>query len=253
MKSQLVIEISDSAVRFACLKGGEVQSVDFLKFKDKTDIGYKEALDVFVKSKGYREVDYDDYSLSWCTEISSLIPNNVYSETSSEDILRLSYNEVVPQGYLDHNRIPELSIVNVFSIPLWVKSFFVIRFPRIIIQHEGSHLLHGLLNTSTFTLQVSLVLHEDNFNITITNSNDLEFYSYFDYENEDDIIYHLMYCLQQKNLLNKKGTILLCAGVGANDQLIISLKLKLDKIKDLGQLKHKINSHLLLNYQSLCV
>ena len=43
MKSQLAIEISESAVRFACLNDGEVQSVDFFEFKDKTDLGYKES------------------------------------------------------------------------------------------------------------------------------------------------------------------------------------------------------------------
>lgn len=253
MKSQLAIEISENAVRFARLIDSEVQSVDVFYFKDKTDIRYKEQLEDIVKEKGYRDEEFDEYSLSWCTSVSSLLPNNVYGEVSEESVINLGFKSDISHDSIDHNRIPELSIVNVFSIPMWVKSFFVIRFPRIVMQHEGSHLLHGLLSANSFSLQVVVVLHENTFNITITNENELQFYSYFEYENEDDVIYHLMYTLQQNNLLNNKGKLLLCAGVGADDQKLISLKLKMDKMKDLKQLKNKINSHLLLNFQSLCV
>ena len=183
MKSQLAIEISENAVRFARLLDTEVQSVDVFFFKDKTDVRYKEQLDDIVKDKGYRNEEFDDYSLSWCSSFSSLLPNNVYSEVNEEDVISLAFKDKIPHDSIDHNRIPELSIVNIFSIPLWVKSFFVIRFPRIVMQHEGSHLLHGLLSAGSFNLQVAIVLHEDNFNITISNKNELLFYSYFDYQN----------------------------------------------------------------------
>ena len=55
MKSQLAIEISENAVRFARLLDTEVQSVDVFFFKDKTDVRYKEQLDDIVKEKGYRD------------------------------------------------------------------------------------------------------------------------------------------------------------------------------------------------------
>jgi hypothetical protein len=253
MKSQLAIEISENAVRFARLLDTEVQSVDVFFFKDKTDVRYKEQLDDIVKEKGYRDEEFDDYSLSWCSSFSSLLPNNVYSEVNEEDAMHLAFKGEINNDSIDHNRIPELSIVNIFSIPLWVKSFFVIRFPRIVMQHEGSHLLHGLLSAGSFNLQVAIVLHEDNFNITISNKNELLFYSYFDYQNEEDVVYHLMYTLQQKELLNQKGVLFLCAGVGGDDLKILLLKKAIDKLKDLKLLKQKINSHLLLNFQSLCV
>jgi hypothetical protein len=253
MKTQLAIEISENAVRFAQLEEGNVVSVDFFRFKEKVDYRYKEQLEEFVKEKGYRENEYDDYSLSWCSKLSTLLPSNVYNEVSNEALVKLCFHQIVPTDTLDHNRIPELSIVNVFSIPLWVKSFFVIRFPKIIIQHEGSHLLHGLLSKNAFSLQIAVVLHESVFNVTITQENGLKFYAYFDYDSADDVVYHLMFTLQQKELLNQKGIIHLCASVGTSDESVIAIKLLLDKLTDLKSFQTKINSHLLLNYQSLCV
>ena len=59
MRSQLAIEISENAVRFARLEDGQVVSVDLFNFKDKTDVRYKEQLDDIVKEKGYRDIEFD--------------------------------------------------------------------------------------------------------------------------------------------------------------------------------------------------
>ena len=117
MKSQLAIEISENAVRFARLLDTEVQSVDVFFFKDKTDVRYKEQLDDIVKDKGYRNEEFDDYSLSWCSSFSSLLPNNVYSEVNEEDVISLAFKDKIPHDSIDHNRIPELSIVNIHQTP----------------------------------------------------------------------------------------------------------------------------------------
>ena len=50
-----------------------------------------------------------------------------------------------------------------------------------------------------------------------------------------------MYTLKQKELLNQKGVLFLCAGVGGDDLKILLLKKAIDKLKDLKPLKQKIN------------
>ena len=92
MKTQLAVEISENAVRFARLENGNVVGVDFLRFTEKVDYRYKEVLDEFVKEKGFREQDYDDYSLSWCTKLSTLLPSNVYSEVNSDALMKLCFH-----------------------------------------------------------------------------------------------------------------------------------------------------------------
>jgi hypothetical protein len=253
MKSQLAIELSENAVLFASLEDGIVQSVDRFTFKDKIDYRYKEQLDLIFTEKGYRERHYDEYSLSWYSIHSTLLPNNVFSETKPEALFKLCYTADIPNDHIDYNRIPELSVVNVFSIPLWVKSFFVIKFPRIVIQHEGSHLLHGLFAGSTYKLKGIIILHESSFNLVLANENGLQFYSHFDFHSADDVIYHFIYSLQQRGFFGMSGGLTLCAGIGSNDEYAIEIKKKLESIKELKSLKININSHLLINYQTLCV
>jgi len=253
MKTQLAIELSENAVRFASIEDGVVQAVDNFIFKDKIDYRYKEQLDKIFSEKGYKEMVFDEYSLSWYSTFSTILPNNVFAETNLEALFILCFSEVVPHNNIDYNRIPELGIVNAFAIPLWVKSFFVIKFPRIVIQHEGSHLLHGIFSGSTFNFQAVIILHETSFNLVITYENGLQFYSHFNFDSIDDVVYNFIFSVQQKNLLGHAGNLIISAGVGSNDQQAIELKLKLASLTDLKTCKISINSHLILNYQTLCV
>jgi hypothetical protein len=253
MKSQLAIELSENAVNFASIEDGVVISIDKFTFKDKIDYRYKEQLNQIFIEKGYSEKSYDEYSLSWYSICSTLLPNNVFAEVKPDELLRLCYSGEIPQDNVDYNRIPELAVVNVYTIPLWVKSFFVVKFPRIVIQHEGSHLLHGIFSGYISKLNISIVIHELSFNLVITNGEGLQFYSQFDFQMIDDLVYHLVYTLQQKNLLNQAGNLTVCSGVGSTDEQAVELKQKLESLKDLKLFKIEINSHLLLNFQTLCV
>ena len=253
MKSQLAIELSENAVNFASIEDGVVISIDNFTFKDKIDYLYKEQLNHIFTEKGYREKSYDEYSLSWYSIHSTLLPNNVFAEVKPNELLRLCYSGEIPHDTIDYNRIPELAVVNVYTIPLWVKSFFVVKFPRIVIQHEGSNLLHGIFSGSIYNLNISIVIHNSAFNLVIANGEGLQFYSQFDFQMIDDLVYHLVYTLQQKNLLNQAGNLTICSGVGSTDEQAVELKQKLESLKDLKLFKIEINSHLLLNFQTLCV
>jgi hypothetical protein len=253
MKTQLAIEISEVAVHFAQIEDGIVQSVDKFSFKDKIDYRYKEQLDQIFLEKGYKEKEFDEYSLSWYSIHSTLLPNNVFSETKPEDLFRLCYSTTISNDDIDYNRIPELSVVNVFEIPKWVKSFFVMKFPRIVIQHEGSHMLHGIFAGSTFKLSSYLIIHDTSFSLIITSVNDLQFYSQFEFQSIDDIVYHFIFTMQQKSFFGKEGTVTLCSGVGSSEDQMVELKTKLESLKDLSTYKIRINSQIILNYQTLCV
>jgi hypothetical protein len=253
MKSQLAIELSENAVHFASIEDGIVKSLDKFTFKDKIDYRYKEQLDHIFAEKGYRDRDYDEYSLSWYSMYSTLLPNNVFSEIKAEELFSLCYSADIPHNHIDYNRIPELAIVNVFEIPLWVKSFFVIKFPRIVIQHEGSHLLHGIFAGSTYKLKGTIVLHQSSFNLILANENGLQFYSHFDYQSADDVIYHFVFTLQQKQLLGQAGALTISSSVGASEDVAKEIQDKLKTLNELKDFKIDINSQLLLNYQTLCV
>ena len=241
MKSQLAVEISEYSVNFAILEDGTLLSIDKFIFNDKIDYRYKEQLDQFFLDKKYKEKLFDDCTVSWHTNFSTLIPNNLFVEVKAEDIFRLSFSEKISINDIDYNRVPTVEVVNVYSIPLWVKSFFVTKYPRVVIRHEGSYLLQGIFSSFSNKVKINIVLHADSFLLVVANESGLQFYSYFEFQSTDDIVYHLMYTLHQNNLYFNEGNITLCSSVGSSDEIAIDLMMKLKSFSELNQFKTDIN------------
>lgn len=249
--SHLAIEINNGAVRFSKLNGSFVLDKFEYAFKDQLDYRYKQQLDEFLAESGLKEMDFDDVSVAWSSKEATLVPANVFSETTKEAVFELCYGQDFDKNDIDHNRIFEMSVVNVFSLPTWLKSYFVIRFPRVVIQHEVTHLIRGIFAGSTFKLKTFVVLHNDFFYLSIVKENKLLFFSTFEYATIEDLIYYISFTLQQKNLALEDQEIVLCSGVGT--QLILpELDEKLTKIVG-KSVKITSDSMLITNFQKLCV
>jgi hypothetical protein len=248
----LSIELSESAVRFSVIENGAIKAYDY-NFTDKKDYRYKEQLDDFLVQSDLKNSDFDETTVSWSSKRSCLIPANIFGESKPDSILKLCYGEDIPTNHIDYNRIPEHGMVNIYEIPLWVKSFFVIRYPRSVIQHEGSHLLRGIFAENTHKLKTTLVVYDQFVLITILKENKLEFYSVFDYTENEDIIYHTLFTLQQKGLNTEVGTLQIYTGVGSSINKIEELHSKFSAFTDLKSSTIIVNTDLITKSQQLCV
>lgn len=248
----LAIELSENGVRFSATEGERMDRHEYT-FTDKKDYRYKEQLDEFLSQSGLKDKDFDEHTVSWCGFRTTLIPTNIFGESKPEDLFRLCFGPDIPTSHIDYNRIPEQGLVNLYEIPLWVKSFFVVKYPRSVIQHEGSHTIRGIFADNTFRTKSTIVLFSNFFLLAILKENKLQFYSVFDYQEVEDVVYHLMFTLQQKELTGDTGSIQICPGVGAPSEKMTELKDKLGMLQDLKQMKIEINEKFTVNSQKLCV
>ncbi|HLU87675.1 MAG TPA: DUF3822 family protein [Taishania sp.] len=249
--THLSIDINLSAVKFTKLSGAIVIKEEIFTFVEKQDYRYKQQLEEFWQQSGFKENEFDEVTLSWSDYQTTLVPVNLFNESSKDDLFRLSYGEPISSDLIDYNRLPMQGIVNVYSIPLWVKSFFVIRFPRIIIQHEGSHLVRGIFNGSTFSLNAMIVVHEQHFLVAICHENKLKYYSSFTFNALEDIVYYYSFTCQQLELMGGDHNLTLCNGVASSIDLAV-LESLLEKVFQ-SKIHIKIDNYLLDKYQQLCV
>lgn len=250
-EKQLAIDIHNGAVRFTKLNGSFAIERFEYTFTDRQDYRYKQQLEEFLGQSGLRESDFDHCSIAWSGNQTTIVPANVFNESSKDAIFNLCFGSGHDTHEVDYNRIPEQGVVNIFSMPLWLKSFFVIRFPRVVIQHEGTHLLRGIFNGNTFRLKTTIALHDEFFTLVITRQNQLQFYSTFEYSTTDDVVYYLSFTLQQKEWMEEANEVILSNGAGCScDVEELSEKLK----KVLGEkVTVSGDEHLVANYQRLCV
>lgn len=251
VKNHLSIDINHSAVRLVKLNGDFAVQEKTVVFTDKQDYRFKQQLEDFWKETGWKESEFDEVVLSWSGGRTTLVPVNVFNESDKEAIFQLSYGTDTDHEEVDYNRLSMQGIVNVYSIPFWVKSFFVLRFPRIIIQHEGTHLIRGIFAGQTFKLKTKIVIHENHFLIAMVKENNLQFYSSFEWNTVEDIVYYYSFSVQQQEYSRQINEVEISVGAGAvidPDELVSMLKTVHG-----SNVVVQISNHLVEKYQQLCV
>lgn len=249
----LGINISESHVEFSILNGTVVTQQINRSYSGISDSDRKEAVRAIMENESALKDDFANVTLAWCHPQSTLVPASVFAESTPQDLFRLCFGDNAATGTIDHNRIFELSVVNVYAIPDWVKSLFVIKFPRIVLQHAGTHQVRESIGSNAFYTKASLVIHADYFRLTIAKHNNLEFYSSFSYQNAEDIVYHLNFVLQQKEFLNEKGAIELSIATGGSKSVCEEVLKGLNKIQHLNKMQIASKEDLLTKSQLLCV
>ena len=253
LKTHLEFVLSESTFSATLINEETITHLGSITFQGKKEFQIKEQIQQFLESKDLINSEYDDYSLSWSSKLSTLVPMNIFGVSSASEIFQTCFTKEIISNDIDYNRLAELSIVNVYEVPLWVKSYFVIRFPRIIIQHEGSHFLRGIFSNSTFKLGAHIVLHDNYFMLVMVKHNELLFYNQFDYSNEDDVLYYLTFSLKQKQLLGEEGQLFLHKSADTNPDFKNNFLSKVKLLTDLQKMKVMDSEHLSVKYQNTCV
>jgi hypothetical protein len=251
MSRHLALEISDSKLRFKVFSSGEPGTTHEIELHYRTAEERKQLLDDGLKSMLSDSSAFDEVSAGIVSKQSTLVPTSVFADSKAEDIYKLCFGATSDQHSSDYNRIPEHSLVNVYGQSNWIKSYFVLKFPRIVIQHSGSHLVRLALDSNNFKPKVTVALFDGYFHMTIVKHSKLEYYSSFDCENAEDVIYHLYFVLQQKEMVQETGSILLSAG--SNQALAENVLQGLNRIADLKNYSKTVENDLHLKAQLLCV
>ncbi len=252
MATHLAIDFSGLHVHFSLLRNGNVYDTFRTSLTSSKENENKEQLDVFLKENSSLNQDFEEITLSYATSRSTIVPNNVFNESGPKDLFKLCFGKETDDSEIDYNRISEHSVINLYHIPNWVKSFFVIKFPRIIIQHEGTHLIRQALQHG-FKLKVYALMHADHFQLSIIKHNEIQYYSAFEYHSHEDLLYHLLFVLQQKELVEEKGEIMIIQGAGAQQSIFDGFMSNISKVEDLKKYDVQHSDSFIAKSQLLCV
>ncbi len=253
MATHLAAEANTDFIRLFKLRDGIVINSIELPIAGNSAEAKRKSTEELLESTNFVSDEYDDYSLAWSGNRSTLVPSNVFSDSKPEELFKLCFGENENDQEVDYNRISELSAVNLYEVPNWIKSAFVLKFPRIILQHTGSHVVRAVVDKDAFYLKATIVLFENTFLLTLTKHNKLEFYSYFDYSTVEDVIYHLSFALQQKELGNEKGSLEIVTGLRSNEELAKEVQNMYQRIDLLSALDFRAVDDFIAKSQLLCV
>lgn len=152
----------------------------------------------------------------------TLIPNAFASLNNEADLLKFGTGLTTVKNSLEHT----LSNLNFcYTVEQDLKQFLEKTFPTAFIRHAGAVSL-SLFTNQPFLANSDLFLNI-NYNIieiTIKQKNNLQFYNAFNYQTTEDIIYYLLFTLEQLQLNPLTVKIAIAGQTDSNSELIISLK-----------------------------
>lgn len=158
----------------------------------------------FLREQGINDFE-GDVTLAFSGHKTTLVPQNIYGETNSKDVFELSFGTT--ENIIEHTRFFEQALVNVYEIEEWIKRFFVIRFPRIIIQHETTHILRGIFEKNSFQPTVHLAITGNHFALFAVSKNQIDFFNTFDFTNTEDLIYYTLHVVNNLKYNEKEWSI----------------------------------------------
>jgi hypothetical protein len=250
----LLFEVSSTYFKIYCFDQENISKSWILDIGGKSDIQKKELINDFIIREGISLLDYSDALVFWSNEQTVLVPSNLFENTSAETLLKLNFGDNFALNTSDFNRIPYIGVVCVYSIPTWIKSFFVIKFSGTKIIHTSTAWTKYLCNKNSSGKLIGLIVLDSEFlTFNCFYDNKPLIYIQTKFQEMEDVIYHVSYSLQQTASVNLDGNIELFDISGRNMNLINSFTEKINNLGLLANIKFSIHEKVDIAAFKLCV
>lgn len=210
----LIIRLDETSVtitevsRFSGKQEIESKSDHFFSSTQENDL--KTELVKLLKSYSLNN-NYDNILISWTNVNQFFVPMKLFQESNLIDIASLVFSSF-EKNDLDYNRVPEINMVAIYKIPLWVKSSVITVFPIAEIKAEITYFVRSIFENSLYKPKLYLRLFPNCASFIIAGNSfnensDLLFSNQYEYENEDDVVYYLMNILSNLKTANKPSAL----------------------------------------------
>ena len=167
------------------------KSGDMIAFLNKVENCLEE--DSILKSS------FNSSSFIYLTQTSTLVPNVFVDELNLRDYFEFNH----PLEELDemhYNIIPEINASNVFALPTYLANLLYDKFKGLKFYHQATPFIKSVLKDFRHSSSVHLNLNTGFFDIVIKQENKLRLYNTFLYQNETDLLYYVLFTINQLNL-----------------------------------------------------
>ncbi|MDX1444991.1 DUF3822 family protein [Lishizhenia sp.] len=252
MSTQLCINITGTSAHFAEVLRSSEEVVEHyhLEFSSYVEEEIKTELLTFIHANNLRR-DFDEVSLAYWSNTYTLVPFNLIDSKNYTDAFTLCFGEGFSKNEIDYNMLPQLGISSIFHLPSWIKSFFIVKYPRIVIQHAATLFLRGMNQANSFKPTVEIEVNDQHFYLNIFVHGELKFSNAFEYNHVNDIVYHSLLVLQKLEISKENGEISLSALNAKID--LTELKETFTSIQELSKIQIEIKEHQYIKHHLLCV
>jgi len=252
--NNLLFEVSDSRFSVHYLSSNSILSSWSLDLSSKAELFKKDVIIDFLVKEGITLLDYSNTLVLWSSRDVVLVPSNLFSNSDFDKLFELNFGKDYSKNESDYNRNHLLGTVSLFTIPLWIKSLFVSKFPGSKIIHSSTAWLNYLTAKNTSVkFHGILAIAESHFDFIVFFMDKPILFLQNSYNELEDIIYHISFSMQKMNLLDKKGMVDVFEYSGNSNKISEHLIKTIEQLHLAANVQWLNNSNLDVNSFNLCV
>jgi hypothetical protein len=152
---------------------------------------------------------------------SVLVPGMIFRPESATDILKFSFHDDLSTFVALDNRIKLADAVNVFAVPAKLMAVFGHIFPNVTYLHATTPLLEANMIVEPSQMGSALVrLHfeKDRFYVMVIERRNLKLFNCFDIKSQQDMLYYLLFVVEQCQLSAKELEVALSGRIAIDDE-----------------------------------
>ena len=198
---ELSIQISLSGLSF-CILNRTSTTIEFLatEFFDKK-VNPFEALDHLKKalaSNHELNQTFASVLVIYQNDLSSLVPKHLYNEEQSADYLKFN-SKILKSDFISHDEIAINESINVYVPYMNINNFIFDTFGVFEYKHASTILIDTLLQKKDDINDDVLYLNMNpqHFELIAIKKNKLQLYNSFEFSTKEDVIYYLLFTIEQ--------------------------------------------------------
>ena len=185
-----------------------------------------EKITSIIKNNNLFQLNFSSSSLIYSGFPNTLLPKELENLTNEKKLLEFNDDKCYEKIYFDN--IDNIKII--YSIPETVDNITKTFFPTCKIMSEEKIFLEKKIYADLSTC-VYINFNLNSFSLTIFENKELKLQNSFNYKGAEDVLYYVLFCMEQLNLSAIKTPVVLFGNIDYNDKIY---ELMFNYIKDIS-------------------
>ncbi len=195
---------------------------------------YVNRLAEVFKEDGLLNIKYKSVSIIYLTRKSTLIPRSYFDRTYLKTYFRFnqSINEL---DEINYNYLSEINAYNVFAVPNYIANEAIKWFGNMKLFHQATPFIKSIFEKDTDREGNCVYVNINNkfIDIAVASKEQLYLYNTFEYQNETDLLYFVLYIYKQLNMDTQKNKLFISGEQSDNIKYYNALKKYIKSIRSL--------------------
>ena len=252
----LTIHINENWLVFCVFLDDKLYSINKVGFLEKKSESYiLKSIKKFLKTYSKNSNSPDLIKLIYYNNQSTLVPKELFDEKNSLNYLK--YNTKINfDDFAANDSLINNEIINIYIPYVKINNYIFEKFNSFKYYHYSTLLIEEFRKriNSSFNELVFLNINDKFIDLIYFKKNKLNFYNSFNYKSNEDILYYLLFSLDQLSLDKEKNLISCYGKITLDSELyellysyIKNIEIQEYKFSDNDEYNNLINSNFLLN------